>query len=96
MKLRHLMCVNILTLLLGLAIKAARAEEVIEAWRSPFGRARAVAVNPSDSSCWLATATAIWHIAADGTILSHTDDITASSWGSNSLAVNRTVLVKRL
>jgi hypothetical protein len=86
----HLLLSVTLAVVLCLSVVPTSAEEVIEAWRSPFGRARAVAVNPSDSSCWLATTTTIWHVAAGGTILSHTDEITASSWGSNSLAVNPT------
>ncbi len=43
-------------LLAGLWFSAAsaRAEEVTEAWRSPFGTARSVSVNPADGSCWSA------------------------------------------
>jgi hypothetical protein len=31
------------------------AENVAEAWRSPFGESRSVSVNSTDGSCWAAT-----------------------------------------
>jgi PKD repeat protein len=45
------------------------AEEVIEAYRSPFGTVRSVSVNPTDGSCWVAAGGSVMHVAADGTIL---------------------------
>ena len=61
-----------LTVLLWLLASQACAEEVIEAWRSPFGACRAVSVNTSDGSCWVADGSTLLHLAADGTIISQT------------------------
>jgi hypothetical protein len=43
-----------LALLICLWATPAPAKEVIEAWRSPFGKAHSVSVNSSDGSCWVA------------------------------------------
>jgi DNA-binding beta-propeller fold protein YncE len=72
MNLRHVLSVMILALLVGLAIKAARAEEVIEAWRGPLeGYPTYVSVDPTDGSCWVAEwdADEVIHLAEDGTEL---------------------------
>ena len=61
------------------------AETVIEAWRSPFGNMRAVAVNSSDGSCWVAAGASVMHIAADGGILSQTDFM----WLPYAISVNQ-------
>jgi len=61
-------------ILLGFAVLClfatpALAEQVIEAWRSPFGVARSVSVNPTDGSCWIAAGSSLIHVASDCTIL---------------------------
>jgi len=61
------------------------AETVVEAWRSPFGDTRAVAVNPSDNSCWVAAGASVMHIAANGGILSQTD----VTWRPQTISVNQ-------
>jgi DNA-binding beta-propeller fold protein YncE len=48
----------------------ALAIDVVEAWRSPLGQPRSVSVDASDGSAWVAAASGILHIAADGTVLS--------------------------
>jgi DNA-binding beta-propeller fold protein YncE len=62
------------------------AGDVVEVWRSPFGRARSVSVNPNDGSCWAATGSSVMHVAADGTVLSQTDGF----WSPGSVSVNAT------
>jgi hypothetical protein len=70
MRLRHVLFLVILAMLLGLAVKAARAEEVIETWRGGgFEGPLAVSANPSDGSCWVAAGDEIVHLAEDGTEL---------------------------
>ncbi len=60
-------------LLLVLCVWPGRAIAlaVLEAYRSPLGEPRWVSVNPTDGSCWLAADSGVFHIAADGAILSH-------------------------
>ena len=64
--------------------RPALAEEVIEAYRSPFGTPRSVSVNPTDGSVWAATGASIMHLAADGAILSQTNGF----WEPCSVSVN--------
>ena len=47
----------------------ARAETVVESWRSPFGAPRSVSVNWTDGSCWAATGGNVIHIAGNGDIV---------------------------
>jgi hypothetical protein len=63
-----------LLIAVGLCLCAAlpvRGEQVIEAWRSPFGAVRSVSVNPTHGSWRVADAAggAVFHLAADGTEL---------------------------
>jgi len=64
---------TMLACLAAICVPWARAEEVAEAWRSPFGRPRSVSVDTSDGSCWAATGSSVMHVAADGSVLSQTD-----------------------
>jgi hypothetical protein len=84
MRSRHILPVVILAMLLGLAARAARAEEVIETWRNPFGHLRSVSVNSTDSSIWVASGGSVLHLASDGTILSQTNGF---AW-TGAVAVN--------
>jgi len=68
------------------------AETVVEAWRSPFGTARSVAVNPTDGSCWAATGGSVMHLAADGTILSQANGFGAA-WSVSVNSVDATCWV---
>jgi len=63
---------------------AAAAKRVTEVWRSPFGAACSVSVNPTDGSCWAATGSSVMHLAADGTTLSQTN----SFWVPQCVSVN--------
>jgi len=86
MNLRRLILV--LFALVCLSAPPARAEEeVIEAWRSPFGVARAVSVDPTDGSCWVADRRRgeVIHLAEDGVELWRGGEFT-EPW---SVSVNR-------
>ncbi|MFB3882733.1 MAG: S-layer homology domain-containing protein [Armatimonadota bacterium] len=73
----------------------SNAEEVVEASRTAFGDVRGVAVNPTDSSVWVAAGGSIMHLAADGSIIDQFDGFTApgATGGivpAGSIAVNAT------
>ena len=55
---------------LCLSAASALADGLQLDWRTPFGTPRAVAVNPTDGSCWATTGNCVMHLAADGTVLS--------------------------
>jgi len=58
--------------LLGCSLAAAplaRAEGVVEVYRSTHGWARAVAVNPNDGSCWAIFGVSVLHLDAAGNLL---------------------------
>ncbi len=55
------------------AARPAAAETVVEVWRSPYGAVKAVALNPTDGSCWAATGNGVTHVSADGVVASRTD-----------------------
>jgi len=55
---------------LGASVGSCRAETISEAWRSPFGTPRSVAVYPTDGSCWAAIGSRVYHFSAAGDILS--------------------------
>ncbi len=71
-------------LLVAVACPASAAQFATEAWRSPFGSARAVAVDPSDGSCWAAVGSSVMHVADGGTLLSQTNGF----WAPESLSVD--------
>jgi len=64
---------SMLACLAGICVPRAGAEEVAEAWRSPFGKPRSVSASPSDGSCWAATGSSLMHVAGDGSVLSQTN-----------------------
>jgi hypothetical protein len=66
-------------LLCGAAAVPARAETVAQAWRSPFGLPRAIALNPTDHSLWVAAGQSITHVSAGGEALSQTDGFGGSA-----------------
>jgi hypothetical protein len=51
----------------------ARAEQVVEAFRTPFGAMSGVAVNPTVGSVWVASGGSVMHLAADGSIIGQFD-----------------------
>ncbi len=61
------------SLLVSCLASPAATEEVVEAFRSPFGAARAVSVDPADGSAWAATGSSVTHLAPDGAVLSQSD-----------------------
>jgi len=69
-----------LCFILCLAACPAPAEEVIEAWRSPFGTPLAVSLNRTDGSCWAATGNSVMHLADNGVILSQTNGFRNAIW----------------
>ena len=76
--------IGVFTLVLGALCLPAAGETVVEAWRSPFGTARSVSVNPTDGSVWAATGSSVMHLAADGTVLSQTNGF----WSPQCVSVN--------
>ncbi len=54
--------------LLGASVSWA-AEELVELYRSPFGRTDSLAASPLDGSCWASTGRSITRVGADGTVL---------------------------
>jgi DNA-binding beta-propeller fold protein YncE len=72
-------------------IQAARAEDVVELWRNPFGNPQAVAVNAADGSCWVSMGMSVTHVAADGSVLGQHSgfiaDLIAVNPGDGSLWV---------
>jgi hypothetical protein len=72
-----------LPLLLAPALPA-RAIEVVEAWRTPFGTIRGTAVNSTDGSVWMSAGASVMHLASDGSLLSQTDGFV----GPRAVSVN--------
>ena len=79
-------CLLIVAVLAVSSALAANAEQVIEAFRTPFGEVRGVAVNPTDSSVWVAAGGSIMHLAADASIIGQFDGFA----GPGAIAVNPT------
>ncbi len=67
----------VLCLLVALAwaARSARAETVVEAWRSPFGTPHSASVDPRDGSIWAISGAWVVHLAADGTVLYRNDNL---------------------
>jgi hypothetical protein len=66
-------CLSVVGVITLSAALPARAEQVVEAFRTPFGEIRGVSVNPTDSSVWVASGGSIMHLAADGSIIGQFD-----------------------
>ena len=79
-------CLLIVAVLAVSSALAANAEQVIEAFRTPFGEVRGVAVNPTDSSVWVTSGGSIVHLAADASIIGQFDGFA----GPSAIAVNAT------
>jgi hypothetical protein len=67
-------------LLCGAVAVPAGAEVIAQAWRSPFGLPRAIALNPTGHSLWVAAGQSITHVSVAGEVLSQTD-----GFGGNAL-----------
>ena len=81
---------SVRALLIGMVVflcaSPGLADEVVVGWRSPFGFTRSLAVDPTDSSVWVACGGSMMHLAEDGSILSQADDY----WTPWSVSVNPT------
>jgi DNA-binding beta-propeller fold protein YncE len=75
--------VKLLALLALLWPRPAAGESMVEVWRSPFGRPYAVAVDPSDGSCWATTGGSVIHVSRGGKLLAQINGLP-----TESLAVN--------
>jgi len=62
----------------------ARTKNIVEAWRSPLGKPRALSVNTADGSCWAAAGASVIRFAADGEILAQVDGF----WSVSSISTD--------
>jgi len=60
-------------LFLGMGARPAAALHEWEVWRSPFGAANGVALNPSDGSVWASIGDSVYHYDAAHNLLSRTE-----------------------